>query len=236
MPSRVDKLRGHAEHLLDGFLGLREKYAMLDRMLFDHELVKRWGSGPKGRGFKILRNALYLSCVQEIAKLSADTADRAPSVRNFVGALADPSLRTELRENYSVWHIGTLAEQDPEVASLLKEMELKKQEERRLRFDEHYAQLSQTWSSFSASSKLQSFVTIRDKLSAHTDVHFIDGKYVLLDVRTLGLKWGDIKYALDSLQQMVDLVNLLVRNASFAWDMLDEQLHEAAVGFWGQTQ
>ena len=74
------------------------------------------------------------------------------------------------------------------------------------------------------------------KLSAHTDVHYRDGKYVLLDVKSLGLKWGDVKESVETLQQLVELVNFLVRNASFAWDILDEQLQDAVVGFWGESE
>jgi len=236
MPSRVVKLQGHAEHLLDGFLGLREKYAMLDPMLFDTDLVKKWGSRERARGFEILRATLYLTCVQEIAKLSLDSDERAPSVHNFVGALGDESLRSELREHYAVWRINPTGERDPDVIRLREQMELRKQGERRTQFDANYDELGRIWSSFSVSLKLQSFVKIRDKLSAHTDVHYRDGKYVLLEVKSLGLKWGDIKECVETLQHLVELINLLVRNSSFAWDMLDEQLEEAVVGFWGGSK
>jgi hypothetical protein len=34
------------------------------------------------------------------------------------------------------------------------------------------------------------------------------------------------------MQRLVELIGFIVRNASFAWDMLDRQLREAARGFW----
>jgi len=35
------------------------------------------------------------------------------------------------------------------------------------------------------------------------------------------------------MQRLVELIGFIVRNASFAWEMLDRQLTEAARGFWG---
>ena len=232
MPSQVERLQGHAGHLLDGLIGLREKYALLDPMLFDAELVTHWGGEKRSRGFEILRSTLFLTCVQDIAKLSVDSDDRAPSVKNFIDALANTSLRNELREHYAVWHLGEVGEKDPIVVAAIKQMELREQAKRRAHFDSRYQELLSMWGTYCSSTELDAFVKIRDKLSAHTDVHYFDGKYVLLDVRKLGLKWGDLKGAVTRLQALGDLINALVRSASFAWDMLDEQLAEAVTGFW----
>ena len=76
---------------------------------------------------------------------------------------------------------------------------------------------------------------IRDKLLAHSELHH-DGKgYRPLDVASLGLKWSDLKQVISELERIVDLITLLSRKSSFAFDMLDEQLAKASGAFWGPT-
>ena len=41
-------------------------------MLFDQDVVAKKGSRKQARGFLILRNSLFLTCVQDIAKYTAD--------------------------------------------------------------------------------------------------------------------------------------------------------------------
>lgn len=232
MPSQIEKLQAHASHLLDGFLGLREKYAILEPMLFDPEVVKARGSNAQARGFKLLRHTLFLNCAQDIAKLSLD-ADSSPSIKNIVHALEDSSLRDQLREQYAIWHIPVPEDEDePAVLAALERMERREEVQRREQFDDQYKRLTVLWTSLIGSSVLEAFRTIRNKVSAHTDVHFVNGEYKLVDIGSLGIKWKDLKETIAELQEVVELLGLLIRNAGFAWDSLDHQLAEASTGFW----
>ena len=64
MPTQIKKLEAHASHLLDAFIRLRERYSLLDPMLFDPDVPKARGSGIQARGFLTLRHSLFLSCAQ----------------------------------------------------------------------------------------------------------------------------------------------------------------------------
>lgn len=103
---------------------------MLDPMLFDKDVIRRHGAKNRARGFHILMNSLFLSCAQDIAKLSMDTDDRAPSVQNLMRVLADDSLRKECRTRYANWAITPINESDPEVVAALQEMQVKEHTER----------------------------------------------------------------------------------------------------------
>ena len=171
MPTDLGKLQAHAAHLLDGFLGLREKYAMLEPMLFNRAVVKARGAGLRARGFKILKNTLFLTCAQEIVKLSLDSHRCTPSIKNIVNALASSELRSKLREQYSVWYIDPpVGEADPQVLDALATRNRCEQAKRETQFDAHYQELVRAWETVSSSNATTAFKTIRDKVSAHTDV------------------------------------------------------------------
>ena len=233
MPSQIEKLEAHASHLLDAFIGLRERYAMLDPMLFDAEVPKQRGSGSQARGFKILRHTLFLSCAQDIAKLTMDKNEKTPSLRNLVEALESDALRQELREKFALWVVpSTEAETDPEIIAALRRMEGREQAERRVQFDDLYNEATSLWTQLSTGSAVQGFLTIRNSISAHTEVRFVADKYQFVDMGTLGIRWDDLKNTIKMMQRLVELVGFIVRDAGFAWDMLDEQLAKASSGFW----
>lgn len=233
MPSQVEKLEAHASHLLDAFIGLREKYALLEPMLFDPDTVAARGSRHQARGFQILKNTLFLSCVQDIAKLSLDGDKRTPSIRNLVAGLDDDQIRQELEDRYAIWVVPSAEqEEDPDIVAALKRMEERERLERREQFREHYAELQDGWKSLSESPSMEAFLTVRDKVSAHTEVRFVADKYQLVDIGKLGIKWGDVRRNMETMQRLVELLGPIVRNAGFAWDSLDAQLSKASTGFW----
>lgn len=233
MSSQIEKLEAHASHLLDAFIGLRERYSMLHPMLFQEEVPKQRGSGRHARGFKILRNSLFLSCAQDIAKLSMDDDKRTPSLRNFVAALTDDDLRNMLRERFSLWRMPSIEEEtDPEIVAALRRMEEREEAERRVQFDNLYCEATVAWASLSTSAAMKGFLTIRDKVSAHTEVRYVADKYQFIDIGALGIMWGDLKSTIETMQRLVELIGFIVRNAGFAWDMLDEQLSKASAAFW----
>ncbi|BAN34287.1 hypothetical protein SCD_n00438 [Sulfuricella denitrificans skB26] len=233
MPTQIEKLEGHTSHLLDAFIRLRERYALLEPMLFDQQVPKLRGAGRQARGFLTLRHSLFLSCAQDIAKLSFDSDERTPSIKNLMAALDDSSLTSSLRERFAVWHLPSVEEEtDPEIVAVLRRMKLREQDERRTQFDEILAAGRTTWNELATSGHMSGFLTIRDKITAHTEVQHVADKYQPVDIGNLGIKWADLRRAIDAMQNLVEALGLLIRNAGFAWDMLDEQLSRAGKDFW----
>ena len=232
MPTQIEKLEAFAGHLLDAFILLRERYAILAPMLFDKDVVARHGAKDRSRGFNILVNSLFLSCAQDIAKLVMDQDDRAPSIHNLVRSVTDEKLRADFRSRYSSWAISPLAEEDPEVLVALQKMQVKEHAERGEHFDKLYCELTELWAQLSTSPEMKACKTIRDKVSAHSEVRLSADKYQFVEVSKLGLKWGDLKKTVDTMQRVVELLGLLIRNAGFAWEMLDEQLDAASSSYW----
>jgi hypothetical protein len=239
MLTQIEKLEAYADHLLDGFIGLREKYAMLEPMLFDTKVRNFWDSYAQAWGFGILRYTLFLSCVQDIANLTLDSDPRTPSIRNIAYSLGNSSLRDQLRERYAVWGSPLAeSERDPEILAALEKERQREKSKRRTQFDEHYARLLYLWGSLSGSPVLGTFKTLRDKAAAHNEVHLVSGEYRLVDIDTLGIRWKDLKdlkETITTMQQVVQLIGFLVRDADFPWSRFDDQLTKAAAGFWRQS-
>jgi hypothetical protein len=236
MPTQIEKLEAYAGHLLDEFLSLRERYAMLEPMLFQPEVTKARGSGLQARGFLVLRQSLFLTCVQDMAKLSLDQDKRTPSLYNLLTPLTDEHLRGALRERFAIWRIPLPEEEtDPDIVAALERIERREESGRRKQFDDLYSEATKLWGVLAASPELNAFRTIRDKISAHTEVRHVADKYQLVDIGALGIKWGALRQVLDQMQRLVELVGLLIRNAGFAWESLDHQLSKAAREFWLPT-
>jgi len=230
MPTQLKKIEAHADHLLDEFIRLRERYALFHAMR--HADIRKL-SGHQFLGFKILRKALFLSCVQDIVKLSLDKGKRAPSLYNLVQKLTDASVQTRLRERFVVWRIPSVEEEsDPDVLSALKRIELGKEAERRDQFDDLYCEATEAWSVLSTSPVMEHYHTIRNKVSAHTEVQHVADKYQPVDIAALGIKWDDLARTVETMQRLVELLGLLIRNACFAWDRLYAQLSKAASALW----
>lgn len=233
MPTQIEKLQAHASHLLDAFIQLRERYALLEPMLFSKLVTKERGSDKQARGFQILKHSLFLSCSQDIAKLTLDDDERTPSLANLVRALSDDAVRAEFRETFSVWKIPSVEEEtEPEIVEALHRMELREEAQRREQFDVLFCEVTVLWAKLSTSPIIKGFRTIRDKVSAHTEVRFIADKYQFVDIGALDIKWGDLRSIIGEMQRLVELMGLLIRNAGFAWDMLDSQLSRASNEFW----
>jgi hypothetical protein len=233
MPNQVEKIQAHSEHFLDGFLGLRESYSIIEPMLFDRDVVKAYCSASRTRGFRSIRDRLFLICAQDIAKQCLDGSDNSPSIFKIVAALDSPTLLRRLSDNYSIWHAAAEEDvTDSVILAALAKMKKRNEGERRIQFGAHVAKLRDDWSALLNSAALEAFKNIRNKLSAHTDVQWVKVKYKTLNVGELGLKFGDLRTTIEAMQVVVAGVGMVVRAADFARDSLDHQLKKAADGFW----
>lgn len=231
--SRLVKLEGHAAALLDVFINLKERYAMLDPMLFRADVAERFGKGRRKHGYLILRHSLFLSCCQDIAKVVMDDYDRTPSFKRLMVPLKEPYIAAELRHRYAAVQPAVIYPTPGQ--GLLDMMRLRdEQESHELghQFDRHYADLCNTWDALASSSVIEGFVAIRNKASAHADLAFHDGAYSFFDISTAGITWADLRETIVVLQHGVELIGAVIRGAGFTWDRLDTQLDNAAREFW----
>lgn len=232
MPTQIAKWSAHASHILDAFVGLKARYAILDPLIFDKDVVSRWGSRERAEGFRYLRNALLYSCILDASNIALDGDRRTPSITKLVEALQDAALVDTLREEYAIWNLVASADVEPELLPLLQAAAKREEGERRAQFDQNLVALRARWAMFSTSSILKAFVKMRDKAIAHRELQFVDGAYRALDTGSLGLKFGDLKAVIVELQQLIELITPLFRNASFDFAMLDRHVGRYSTFFW----
>lgn len=227
------KIVAHSSHLLTAFIQLRERYALLHPMLFVEHVPKQYGSWKQARGFTILKTSLFLSCCQDIAKLITDHYDDTPSIKKILAKLGDASVRAQFRKRYCDGR-SRFAEDDcdPTLADVYKQMALEDEVKDGREFDETYDQAVRLWEEMESSPLLKGFRTIRDKVTAHTEIKLHNDEYKPVDIGTLGIKWGDLQRIIVDMQQLVELIGRLTRDAGFAWDHLDRLLTAAGDDFW----
>lgn len=234
MPTQIEKLDARANHLLDGLILLRQRYAILDPMLFDAAVIQTRGGGDRVHGFLLLQLTLFLVCAQDIAKLTCDSDDKAPSLRNIVDVLRRcPDVVTTLREQYSGWCLPSGEfDSDPEMREVMLHVRARRQDERRQEFDAHLADLLRSFDELASSPEMLAFRNARDKVTAHTEVRLVADKYVPVQLRDLPIRWGDVADTIAKLQHCVELVGFVVRSSGFAWDHFQGQLDVASRAFW----
>ena len=228
------KLRAHADRVLDLFIGLREKYALLKPMVFDDATIRSKGTGQRARGFVILLDVVSMSCVLDIAKIAIDKDTRTrPTIRRLVQALKEPKLHQDLRESFAVRNPTPASGYPSDVLEAMAAAERRDEDARRREFERDVIDVTTLWEALECSAALKSFKTIRDKHVAHAELLHHDGnEYKPFDVTSLGLKWDDLRDTIAKLERLVVLLTGLYRGASFDFDMLDDQLARASAAFW----
>lgn len=235
MPSRQQKVTAQAEHLLDVFRALRGRFALLEPLLFDAEMIRRLGAKDRSAGLQLIRAALLESCVLEIAKIEHDGDDRSPSLAGLIASLEDTKLCGALRESFAVWGLVPQAGEDPAVIELLQKINEREENERRAKFNALVASLRTDYAELENSPALKSFRTMCDKLIAHNQLSFDGNEYKPLDVTSLGLKLGDLRVVIEALERLMDKVTLVFRNASFDFRLLRAQLKRDSDAFWSPS-
>ena len=232
---KINKLKAHTEHLLDGFITLRERYAMLRPMLHNKDVVKNKGSKKQYHGFIVIRNTLFLSCCQLIANLCFDKDHRCPSIIQIITILENATIRNILKSAYALPRCVISDDDKPEILELWKRIEAEDQHKLRIEFDSNYNELLLLWSQFKVSKPAASLADIRNKVAAHSDISLINGEYKLFDISALNLKWDDILETVNTMQKIIELINLIVRSSGFAWEYFDKNLDKKVNDYWEVT-
>ena len=210
----ISKHRAHLLHVTNAYRGLEEKYALLDPMLFDKALVQK----HKNRGFEVLRQALFFACVVDIVNIVCKKGgNKTPSIEGVASIFCN-------EEILKYFHCEIV---NHEAFVRYPSM----QEKQSQKFWENMGATKAKIDCLLHSSQMEAFETIRDKRIAHLELKKVGGDYELLDISTLGLKWGDIKSVLSEIQIIIINLNQMVTGTTI--NMRDEINQTMQKRFWG---
>jgi hypothetical protein len=202
-------------------------------MLFVEHVPAQYGSGKQARGFAIVKWSLFLSCCQEIAKILSEHDPKASSIRKAMNSLSDQGIRDEFRKRYCDGRGWTPSYEDsPDLSAARKAFALEERQQHGQQFDEIYKEAVRKWREMESSSLLGDFKLVRDKITAHTQLEQVDGEYRPVDINCTGIMWNDLKKTIDDIQQLLEFIGRLTRDASFTWDRLAWTLKETGNDFW----
>jgi hypothetical protein len=231
----IEKVSGHAEHLLGCFLGLKEKYAFLRPMLFEQDVWERRGSGARSRGFDTIRYSLFYSCVQDVVKLAfdKDKKERTPSITIILSKLKCDSVRKHFRESFDIrLNFSSDEHLDDVTKASLRITEEKHKASMFARFDGMYTSILDRWQEFQDNCWAIGFRTIRDKVTAHLELKKVGEKYQRINVSELDLKWSDVGEAIELLQPLVLDLYRLVGSSFNDMDDFSASLGRATREYW----
>lgn len=229
------KITAFSRSLLESYLILRERYELLEPMLFDQKVIDTNGKGLPARGFNSIKHSLFHLCAQGIATLALDNDDKVPSLRNIHKKLQDGRIRKNLRSNFSDWgpaEVVSEGDVTPEMRELFDRCDQDARIKREMQFDQYCIEFEMLWIEFSKTSALKSIKDMRDKVTAHQELKLDSGEYNPVDISKLDIKWGDLRKLLTKMERLVELSSLLARNTSFSWESFDRQIKKSSLNFW----
>jgi len=235
MKDLVKKLQGHTNHLLRFFSELLERYAYLEPMFFQEEVIKSFNSVKEGRGFDVIRYSLFFDCIQDVAKMTMDEdkkKKRTPSIKNIMEGLSCQCARNMLREEFAKTSSDIPEDADEAVKESCKRIKNQVEAERYELFDSTYKDLLNKWEGIKNNQQIKAFCIIRDRLTAHLQLNMVNGSYQFTDISTLGLQWGDLGDTLSDLKPIIQNLNLIINNGSSDIDDREAEFNKMADKFW----
>lgn len=195
----ITEYKGHLLHVTNAYHGLEEKYALLEPMLFDKTLVEK----HKNRGFEVLRQALFFSCVVDVVNIVVQKGGkRASSTEGIASIFCNQEILISLH--------NAIVSADAFVGN--PEMQEKQSQD-------FWVNIGTTKTKIDCllhSSQIKAFETIRDKRIAHLELKKSGENYELLDISTLGLKWNDIQAILAEIKTIIFNLNIIMTGVNLA--------------------
>lgn len=227
----VTKLEGHVDHLFTGYMNALAEYRLVAPMLYDKATVQHFGKGERAPGYQMMRYALYRHIVQECWKLACDKDKRSPSIAGIMEVLEQPGVREYLRSRYSRLRIPIADGVNADTRRILEYMEAADDENRGLEFDALWQRVHDSWASFESLPFREGIATLRDKVTAHTELRLVDGRYERVDLAGT-VRFGDERRFLEAIKPIITDLNLLIRQTSFDWTSFDQHTEQNAKAYW----
>ena len=235
----ISQQKKKIEHLAEAIAGkyflADQERALMEPIVSDESIIKRWHNSLAGHGLEALRMSLYMSVLSAMNSLLFDNYAKTASLYNVCKMLEDERLVRLLREDYcKPFEINHLNDDLDEEAK--RAIEASIHAEHRQRASEDFDQrLKAVWEGYQRlcdSSLAERVQKARDRMVAHYQVTSLEGERRLYNPTDFGLRWGDASDIMAEAKAIIFDVPLIV---SGRWYCVDDYVsgHEhIAAHFW----
>lgn len=227
----IEKLSGHTDHIVGLYLLLVEKYALIDPMFFGKQVVRKFGHGERGRGFDLIRKMVYFGCLQDLVNICFDNDRRTPSICKLIEKLKLPEVQKVLRQSYSQYSVD-IQNSDSHIRVAWQRYQRKQEKKLEKRFDQKLKMLIERWNKFETTPRAQALKAIRCKITAHFELEKKGSTYSFIPIARFGLKWLDLKKSMIEICPIIELLNLIIRNAGMDMTSVISRYKQYGKSFW----
>lgn len=235
MENRLTKVKEYTQAAIDTLLVTRNKFDILEPLMKNDALAKRFSGGLRPQARNTLIGTVYLDCSLSLLAISGDCNrdGTTPSVCNILRLLKSDDLRNRLRDEFSkpiAYDLESLPEESRKQIS--QDLAAKDEVERQCQFDKTYEKVRQQFDAFMKEEVCLRLKKVRDKVHAHKEMTSQDGKPRLRTLEEFGIKVGDLEIFMNSIENLLLELEPLMGSHHYLNDFKIES-KSMAKQFWG---
>jgi hypothetical protein len=232
---QLQKYQFIARELATGYFLADQRLALLQPLLNDEDLYRKWDRSHGSGGVSTIRMTLYMSVLADMKALMFDVDKRAASLANVITALKETAFIATVKQNFceppDIVYVGD--NDDPELISGFRKHDRESHiEEATARFDRELPRTIKAFDDLKSTDLAGRVVTARDKMISHREIRTVDNERGLYEPEDFGLLWSDAEEIVGQSREVVfDTIYLLI-NETYHLEGFLEAHTEAADSFW----
>lgn len=233
MKKRIEKITEYVSIVRKKLLYAFEQQALLEKLLFDEDVVSKRDNCFGAEGLDIVRNTLYESLAVNIASLTSDAHEKVASLRCIIGQISDSSVRKELHsrfcilENYQ--YLGQDGKHDEALTEIFETIQVS---EKIKLFEDKYNEVIKNFENLLNSNHFKCLQSARDKMIAHNQVKLDHKERRTFNNEDFKLKWNDTLQSLKEAKTIVVNLDLIVAKTHFKYESSERHFKKVAKHFW----
>lgn len=236
MKNRLAKVKEYAQAAIETLLVTRGKFALLEPLMKNEALAKRFSKGLRPNARYIMISTVYLDCSLSLLAISVDCGKRVASVCIILCLLKSDDLRNRLRDeflktNAYVWDLENLPEESSEPTD--QKYTAQDRARAQCQFDETYEKVRQQFDVLKQGEVCVRLKKVRDKVHAHKEMVSENGKPPRLRrLDEFEIQVGDLETFLSSIEELLLELARLTGNSQYL-GFFKEESKTMAKQFWG---
>lgn len=240
VPPPVDRVADWVVEITRSYSAAHLKFAMLQPLLDDEELVASWDGTPGALGLQTLRYTLFTSALIDFYGLLFDNTHETASCHHVAQCLKDEdfvvALKVRLFAPSDLMLLGdglANTEQRAALIQWLQEFDVQKTAQQ---FDAQRAHWLDTYNLAKGNSIAERARRARNKIIAHPALVLGDEEHRRFEPADMGLKWSDVPWLMDQGRALVPVLHELVTSTAIHIEPMLRHQTDSSLDFWARTK